>query len=206
MSALFRLLEFHSGSIILDGVDISSIGLDDLRSKLAIINQDPVLFGGTVRSNLDPFGKYDDHQIWQALERALIKDVIEGLEGKLEARVSSNGENFSVGQRQQFCLARAFLRDPKVMVMDEATSSIDNLTDSLIQKAIRVSCVNTTVLTIAHRLNTIMDSDRVMVLDKGKVAEFDRPSILLQNPNSLFTSMVEATGPAVSAQLKKMVK
>jgi len=206
MSALFRLLEFHSGSIILDGVDISSIGLDDLRSKLAIINQDPVLFGGTVRSNLDPFGKYDDHQIWQALERALIKDVIEGLEGKLEARVSSNGENFSVGQRQQFCLARAFLRDPKVLVMDEATSSIDNLTDSLIQKAIRVSCVNTTVLTIAHRLNTIMDSDRVMVLDKGKVAEFDRPSILLQNPNSLFTSMVEATGPAVSAQLKKMVK
>jgi len=125
---------------------------------------------------------------------------------KLEARVSSNGENFSVGQRQQFCLARAFLRDPKVLVMDEATSSIDNLTDSLIQKAIRVSCVNTTVLTIAHRLNTIMDSDRVMVLDKGKVAEFDRPSILLQNPNSLFTSMVEATGPAVSAQLKKMVK
>jgi len=206
MSALFRLIEFAEGTVILDGVDISKIGLDDLRSKLAIINQDPVLFSGTVRSNLDPFNNYQDKDIWEAIELAMMKELIEGLQGKLEAVVSSNGENFSVGQRQQFALARALLRRPKVMIMDEATSSIDNDTDSLIQRAIRIACKDTTVLTIAHRLNTIMDSDRVMVLDKGRIVEFDKPVNLLQNSKSHFTSMVEATGPVVSQQLRQMVK
>ncbi|KAL0484005.1 ATP-binding cassette, subfamily C [Acrasis kona] len=204
MTALFRLVELDTGSIIIDGVDTAQIGLYDLRSKLSIIPQDPVLFSGTVRFNLDPEGVYNDEQIWQALERAHMKDVVDKLPNGLEDFVTEYGENFSVGQRQLFCLARAILLQTRVLVLDEATASVDVETDALIQQTIRQEFADRTVLTIAHRLNTIIDCDRIMVLEKGELAEFDTPKALLNKHDSMFYGLVRQTGKANTKYLKKI--
>nr|QUF59451.1 ATP-binding cassette transporter Abcc1-6-2 [Brachionus angularis] len=191
---LFRILESNYGQIDIDGLNIKTIGLHDLRKKLTIIPQDPVLFSGSLRMNLDPFEEYSNDKIWNALEQAHLKEFIQKLDKKLDFECSEGGENLSVGQRQLICLARALLRKTKILILDEATSSIDHNTDDLIQQTIRAEFKDCTVLTIAHRLNTILDSNRIMVLDKGKIVEFDSPTTLLSNKNTLFYSMASSAG------------
>ncbi|KAG1269716.1 hypothetical protein G6F68_000016 [Rhizopus microsporus] len=192
--SLFRIVEAAKGSIFIDGVDISSLRLFDLRSRLTIIPQDPVLFAGTVRENLDPFGAHDDAQIWQALQHSHLHEHISKLDGKLNAVVLEGGENFSVGQRQLICLARALLRRTTILILDEATAAIDVETDAIIQETIRRQFSHCTILTIAHRINTVMDSDRILVLDKGSIAEFDAPEKLIQDKQSIFYSMAKEAG------------
>ncbi|XP_019620313.1 PREDICTED: multidrug resistance-associated protein 5-like [Branchiostoma belcheri] len=191
--SLFRLVEAASGSISIDDINISTIGLEDLRSKLSIIPQDPVLFVGTVRYNLDPFEQYSDDQIWSALERTHMKQAISGLQLQLEAPVVENGDNFSVGERQLLCMARALLRHSKILMLDEATAAIDPETDNLIQTTIREAFSDCTMLTIAHRLNTVLTCDRILVMEDGEVVEFDSPSSLLADVNSHFYAMMSAT-------------
>ncbi|KAI7871902.1 multi drug resistance-associated protein MRP [Spinellus fusiger] len=192
--SLFRIIEAVKGNIVIDGVDIASLRLFDLRSRLTIIPQDPVLFAGTVRDNLDPFGTSDDNQLWSSLKDAHLQEYISGLDGQLNAVVLEGGENFSVGQRQLICLARALLRRTTVLVLDEATAAIDVETDSIIQETIRRQFSHCTILTIAHRINTVMDSDRILVLDKGEIAELDSPATLLANKESVFYSMAKEAG------------
>ncbi|MGH0134262.1 UNVERIFIED_CONTAM: hypothetical protein FKN15_063193 [Acipenser sinensis] len=189
---LFRLVEPCGGSIKIDGVNINEIGLADLRSKLSIIPQEPVLFSGTVRSNLDPFKQYNEEQVWDALERTHMKECIAQLPLKLDSEVVENGDNFSVGERQLLSVARALLRCCKILILDEATAAMDSETDSLIQETIREAFEDCTTLTIAHRLQTVLSCDRIMVLNQGEVVEFDEPSILLANENSRFCAMLAA--------------
>uniref|UniRef100_A0A8C1SXZ8 ATP-binding cassette sub-family C member 5 n=1 Tax=Cyprinus carpio TaxID=7962 RepID=A0A8C1SXZ8_CYPCA len=196
--ALFRLVELSRGSIIIDGVNIAHIGLEDLRSKLSVIPQEPVLFIGTVRSNLDPWDQYTDAQIWEALEKTHIKDMVSRLPNSLHSEVTDNGENFSVGERQLLCVARALLRHSKILLLDEATAAIDTETDRLIQDTIRSSFSGCSTLVIAHRLNTVLNCDRIMVLDQGQILEFDTPSKLLANENSRFRAMMEAAEETLS--------
>ncbi|KRF85628.1 multidrug resistance-associated protein 1 isoform X8 [Drosophila virilis] len=189
--ALFRIIESAGGKILIDGIDIATMGLHMLRSRLTIIPQDPVLFSGSLRSNLDPFEVKTDDEIWKALELSHLKAFAKSLTAGLNHEISEGGENLSVGQRQLVCLARALLRKTKVLVLDEATAAVDLETDDLIQKTIRSEFRECTVLTIAHRLNTILDSDKVIVLDKGQITEFDAPSALLADPKSAFFSMAK---------------
>uniref|UniRef100_A0A8C3TFS9 Canalicular multispecific organic anion transporter 2 n=1 Tax=Chelydra serpentina TaxID=8475 RepID=A0A8C3TFS9_CHESE len=192
---LFRILEAVKGEIKIDGVRISEIGLHDLRSKITIIPQDPVLFSGTLRMNLDPFNKYSEDEIWKALELSHLKKFVSSKPDMLEYECSEGGENLSVGQRQLVCLARALLRKTRILVLDEATAAIDLETDDLIQMTIRTQFEDCTVLTIAHRLNTIMDYTRVLVLDKGTIAEFDTPSSLIAS-RGVFYGMAKDAGLA----------
>ncbi|KAG6453079.1 multidrug resistance-associated protein 1 isoform X4 [Manduca sexta] len=191
---LFRIVEAMGGKILIDGVDISTIGLHQLRSRITIIPQDPVLFSGTLRMNLDPFEVYTDEEIWRSLEHAHLKTFVQGLQAGLRHEVAEGGENLSVGQRQLVCLARALLRKTPLLVLDEATAAVDLETDELIQKTIRSEFASCTVLTIAHRLNTIMDSTKVMVLDRGQLVEYAPPEQLLQDKNSIFYSMAKDAG------------
>eukprot|EP00039_Didymoeca_costata_P001605 m.53694 g.53694 ORF g.53694 m.53694 type:complete len:1509 (-) comp10879_c0_seq1:1965-6491(-) len=186
MIALFNLIEPANGKILIDGEDISRIGLEDLRSKLTIMPQDAVLFAGTVRSNIDPFDAYDDETLWEALDTSHLKEFIKSLPNRLQDRVVEGGDNFSAGQRQLLCLARAVLRKTKVLVLDEATAACDAETDEKIQKTIRSEFAACTVLTIAHRIKTIMDSDKIMVLEKGKIIEYDTPQNLIASRGSFF--------------------
>ncbi|XP_067669590.1 ATP-binding cassette sub-family C member 4-like isoform X2 [Haliotis asinina] len=197
---LFRLVE-PTGKLMIDGINISDIGLHDLRKTISIIPQDPVLFTGTLRRNLDPFGQHSDSQLWKSLEEVELKPAIEELPGQLETEVSEGGINFSVGQRQLICLARAILRKNKILLIDEATANVDPKTDELIQATIRDKFRQCTVLTIAHRLHTIMDSDRVLVLDEGKIIDFDEPHLLLEKGEGHFYQMVQQTGKTEAEHL-----
>lgn len=192
--SLFRIIEAAGGKIVIDGIDISTIGLHSLRSRLTIIPQDPVLFSGSLRMNIDPFNSYSDDAIWTALEHSHLKTFVKGLSDGLEYKIAEGGENLSVGQRQLLCLARALLRKTKVLILDEATAAIDIETDELIQKTIRTQFKDCTILTIAHRLNTIMDSDRIIVLDSGIIAEFDTVDALMTNKDSIFYGMAKNAG------------
>ncbi|MBW00219.1 Multidrug resistance-associated protein 1, partial [Eschrichtius robustus] len=190
---LFRINESAEGEIIIDDVNIAKIGLHDLRFKITIIPQDPVLFSGSLRMNLDPFSQYSDEEVWTSLELAHLKGFVSALPHKLNHECAEGGENLSVGQRQLVCLARALLRKTKILVLDEATAAVDLETDDLIQSTIRTQFDDCTVLTIAHRLNTIMDYTRVIVLDKGEIRECGPPSGLLQQ-RGLFYSMAKDAG------------
>uniref|UniRef100_A0A673LMQ9 Multidrug resistance-associated protein 4 n=1 Tax=Sinocyclocheilus rhinocerous TaxID=307959 RepID=A0A673LMQ9_9TELE len=205
ISALFRLME-PEGKIIVDRVLTSEIGLHDLRQKMSIIPQDPVLFTGTMRKNLDPFSQHSDRDLWNALEEVQLKAAVEELPNKLETELAESGSNFSMGQRQLVCLARAILRKNRILIIDEATANVDPRTDELIQKTIRDKFKECTVLTIAHRLNTIIDSDRILVLDEGRIHEYDAPHVLLQNQNGIFYKMVQQTGKAEAASLLRTAK
>ncbi|KAL1787419.1 canalicular multispecific organic anion transporter 1 [Sigmodon hispidus] len=191
-NCLFRILESAGGQIIIDGVDIASIGLHDLRGKLTIIPQDPVLFSGSLRMNLDPFNKYSDEEIWKALELAHLKSFVEGLQLRLYHEVTEGGDNLSIGQRQLLCLGRALLRKSKILVLDEATAAVDLGTDNLIQTTIRNEFSHCTVITIAHRLHTIMDSDKIIVLDSGKIVEYGSPEELLSKTGPFYFMAKEA--------------
>ncbi|XP_030627919.1 multidrug resistance-associated protein 7 [Chanos chanos] len=187
--ALFRFTELNQGHILLDGVDVSRVALPLLRSRLAIIPQDPFLFSSSVRDNLDPCGRHSDHRLMDVLEECHLGQVVMRI-GGLNAEVGERGKSFSLGQRQLLCLARALLTEANILCIDEATASVDHKTDMLLQKTIREKFINKTVLTIAHRLNTIMDSDRVMVMQAGKVVEFDTPAALCQTEDSIFQKLL----------------
>ncbi|XP_023226987.1 multidrug resistance-associated protein 4-like [Centruroides sculpturatus] len=205
IAALFRMTE-PTGTITLDGVDIKDIGLRDLRSKISIIPQDPMLFTGPLRRNMDPFNEYSEEMLWKAIEEVQLKEVISKLPGGLDSHLTEGGRNFSVGERQLICLARTILRQNKILVMDEATSNIDKRTDSCLQKIIREKFKSCTVLTIAHRLHTIIDSDRVLVLDAGRVQDFDSPYALLKNVNGIFYNLVKKTGVTSMNELYKIAR
>lgn len=205
LAALFQMARIE-GSIFIDGVNIGVIGLHDLRSKLSIIPQEPVLFSGTIRKNLDPFDQYSDDVLWRALEDVELKPLIGDFTGGLSSKMAEGGSNFSLGQRQLVCLARTIIRNNKILVMDEATANVDPQTDALIQRTIRKKFADCTVLTIAHRLLTVMDSDKVLVMHAGKMVEFDHPHILLENADGYLSHMVAQTGPAMTKTLKSMAK
>ncbi|XP_071557607.1 probable multidrug resistance-associated protein lethal(2)03659 [Temnothorax nylanderi] len=194
IQALFRLADVD-GVIEIDGVNTGQIGLHDLRSKISIIPQEPFLFSGSLRRNLDPFDSYTDDPLWRALEEVELKEM------GLEAHINEGGSNLSVGQRQLVCLARAIVRNNPILVLDEATANVDPRTDELIQTTIRKKFEKCTVLTIAHRLNTVMDSDRILVMDAGSAVEFDHPHVLLQKETSYLKSMVHETGTAMAEAL-----
>ncbi|XP_076311435.1 multidrug resistance-associated protein 1-like isoform X2 [Tachypleus tridentatus] len=196
MLTLFRIIEAEDGFITIDGIDISKIGLHDLRSKLSIIPQDPFLFSGTLRMNLDPFMIHSDEELWKAVEHSHLKEFVSSLEAGLDHKITEGGSNLSVGQRQLVCLARALLRKTSVLILDEATAEVDLETDDLVQATIRREFSGCTILTIAHRISTIMDYNRVMVLDNGQIIEFNSPAALLQDRNSTFYSLVRAAGLA----------
>ncbi|XP_042578213.1 multidrug resistance-associated protein 1-like isoform X3 [Cyprinus carpio] len=189
---IFRILEAAKGKIFIDGINIAEVGLHELRSRITIIPQDPVLFSGSLRMNLDPFDGYTDEDVWRALELAHLKNFVSGLPDKLNHECSEGGENLSLGQRQLVCLARALLRKTKILVLDEATAAVDLETDNLIQSTIRTQFEDCTVLTIAHRLNTIMDYTRVIVMDRGHITEMDSPSDLISQRGQFYRMCREA--------------
>lgn len=200
ISALFHMAKLD-GTIYIDNVDTKKIGLHDLRNKISIIPQEPVLFTATLRDNLDPFHKFHDDSLWSALEEVKLKHAF-----TLDYRIEQGGSNLSVGQRQLVCLARAILQNNKILVLDEATANVDPTTDALVQATIRKKFKDCTVLTIAHRLNTIMDSDKVLIMEQGQVLEYDHPYTLLQDEQGHFSSMIQETGKAMTEQLKQCAK
>lgn len=192
MLCLFRLYELDAGRILIDGLDIARIPLHTLRGRLCLVPQDPVCFAGTLRSNLDPFQEFPETEIWEALDAAGLKEWSESRPGGLEYKVTEFGGNLSQGQRQQLCLARAVLRRPNLLLLDEATSAMDQGTDAQLQETLTREFRDSTVLTIAHRLNTIMHSDQIVLLRQGKVAEIGTPEGLLERPDGEFASMHRA--------------
>lgn len=191
VSALFRMPDPY-GTILIDKVNITTINLQNSRSAMAVIAQDPVLFTGSLRFNLDPFDHHSDDEIWEAIEGASLRSTIENLPEKLDQKLRECGVNLSAGERQLLCLARALLQRSKIIVMDEATANVDYKTDSLIQETIRTKLKDCTVITIAHRLNTIMDYDKILVLENGRVVEFDTPQELLNKPNGVLRQLYQS--------------
>uniref|UniRef100_A0A8C9U1J2 ATP-binding cassette, sub-family C (CFTR/MRP), member 8 n=1 Tax=Scleropages formosus TaxID=113540 RepID=A0A8C9U1J2_SCLFO len=190
--AFFRMVDTFEGQIIIDGIDVAKLPLQTLRSRFSIILQDPILFSGTIRFNLDPEKKVTDGMLWEALEIAQLKPVVKTLPGGLDAMVTEGGENFSQGQRQLFCLARAFVRKSSILIMDEATASIDMATESILQKVVMTAFADRTVVIIAHRVHTILNADLVIVMKRGTILEYDRPEVLLEREDSAFASFVRA--------------
>uniref|UniRef100_A0A7N2M9F6 ABC-type xenobiotic transporter n=1 Tax=Quercus lobata TaxID=97700 RepID=A0A7N2M9F6_QUELO len=187
---LFQIVELAAGQIMIDGINISVLGLPDLRSRLSIIPHDPTMFEGTVRSNLEPLEEYTDEKIREALDKCQLGDEVRKKEGKLDSTVSENGENWSVGQRQLVCLGRVLLKKSKVLVLEEATASVDTATDNLIQRTLKQHFSNCTVITIAHRITSVLDSDMVLLLNNGLIEEHDSPTRLLENKSSSFAQLV----------------
>ncbi|KAA0724210.1 ATP-binding cassette sub-family C member 8 [Triplophysa tibetana] len=190
--AFFRMVDTFEGQIIIDDIDIAKLPLQTLRSRFSIILQDPFLFSGTIRFNLDPEMKATDSMLWEALEIAQLKPVVKTLPGGLDAIITEGGENFSQGQRQLFCLARAFVRKSSILIMDEATASIDMATESILQKVVMTAFADRTVVTIAHRVHTILNADQVIVMKRGVILEYDKPEVLLNQEDSVFASFVLA--------------
>ncbi|XP_071455801.1 probable multidrug resistance-associated protein lethal(2)03659 [Hetaerina americana] len=205
IATLLRLGYIEEGTITIDGVNTCHIHLETLRSNISVIPQDPVLFSGTLRSNLDPFQEYADHLLWKALEDVELKEIASETNG-LDTVILEGGRNISVGQRQLLCLARALLRQNQILLLDEATANVDPRTDALIQQTIREKFANCTVITVAHRLNTVIDYDRVLVLNEGKLVEFNHPHILLQNRDGLFYKMIQQTGINMARNLARMAE
>ncbi|KXZ48458.1 hypothetical protein GPECTOR_27g628 [Gonium pectorale] len=203
LMALFRMFELAYGRIVIDGLNIAQIKLQKVRAGIAIIPQEPVMFKGTVRSNLDPFGEAPDAELWRALELVHLKEAVTEL-GGLDSAVAEGGSNFSLGQKQLVCMARCVLKPTRILVLDEATAAMDLQTDSLIQKTIRKAFSERTTVTIAHRLDTIIFSDRILAMASGQLKEFAPPTQLLENPASFFTKLVEDTGPHASKMLRRM--
>lgn len=203
--SIFRMAK-NEGQILIDGIDIETIGLHDLRKQISIIPQDAILFSGSLRFNLDPFGERTDDELWLALEQVELKAVVMALPGAIDSKVYDGGSNFSAGQRQLICLARAILRNNKILILDEATANVDSETDALIQQTIRNRFADCTVITIAHRLNTIMDSDKVLVLDAGELMEFGHPFELINKPGGFFKQLLDQTGAAAATALTLLAK
>jgi ABC-type multidrug transport system fused ATPase/permease subunit len=191
VSALFRMPD-PLGSILIDKINIKSLNIQDSRRAMAVIAQDPVLFTGPLRFNLDPFDHHSDEEIWEALDGASLRSTIENLPEKLDQKLMECGVNLSAGERQLLCLARALLQKSKIIVMDEATANVDYKTDSLIQETIRTKLKECTVITIAHRLNTIMDYDKILVLENGRLVEFDTPQNLLAKANGVLRQLYQS--------------
>jgi len=195
--ALFRIINPAEGSITIDGINTIDMHLSTIRSALTIIPQEPTLFTGSLRYNIDPVNRYSDEEIWSALKLTHLDSVVHELPGELDGIVAEGGDNFSVGQRQLICMVRALLRHSRIICMDEATASVDIQTDCLIQEMIRSQFQDCTIITVAHRLHTIMDSDRVMTLRDGRLVEFDKPlNLIRKHPDGLFAGMVAATNDA----------
>lgn len=192
-SCLFRLRELRSGKIMIGNKNIGELNLRTLRRGITVIPQEPMLISESIRENLDPYGEYSDEECWDVLSTVQLKDSVSKLDGKLGFKITSGGANFSIGERQLFCLARALLKKTKILLVDEATANVDPETDSIIQKIIRKEFHDCTTLTIAHRLNTIVDSDKVLVLDSGEVREYATPADLLDDKNSVFHKMASET-------------
>uniref|UniRef100_M4ASS9 ATP-binding cassette, sub-family C (CFTR/MRP), member 9 n=1 Tax=Xiphophorus maculatus TaxID=8083 RepID=M4ASS9_XIPMA len=190
--AFFNMVDIFEGRIVIDGIDICKLPLQTLRSRLSIILQDPVLFSGSIRFNLDPERMCTDDRLWEALEIAQLKNMVKSLPGGLDAVVTEGGENFSVGQRQLFCLARAFVRKSSILIMDEATASIDMATENILQKVVMTAFADRTVVTIAHRVHTILTADLVIVMKRGNILEYDTPDTLLEQEDGMFASFVKA--------------
>ncbi|XP_026778605.1 ATP-binding cassette sub-family C member 9 isoform X2 [Pangasianodon hypophthalmus] len=190
--AFFNMVDVFEGKIIIDGIDICKLPLHTLRSRLSIILQDPVLFSGSIRFNLDPECTCTDDRLWEALEIAQLKNMVKALPGGLDAVVTEGGENFSVGQRQLFCLARAFVRKSSILIMDEATASIDMATENILQKVVMTAFADRTVVTIAHRVHTILTADLVIVMKRGNILEYGKPEALMEQEDGMFASFVKA--------------
>ncbi|KAJ8046336.1 ATP-binding cassette sub-family C member 9 [Holothuria leucospilota] len=196
MLSLLRCVDVYKGSILVDGLDISKVPLRTLRTRISVIPQDPTLFRGKVRYNLDPDGLKSDIDLWETLDMVRMKDAVEQMEKGLEEEIYEGGGNLSVGQRQLFCIARAYLRDSKIVIMDEATSSVDFETDQLLQAVMKKVFKHKTIITIAHRISTIMDADLVLVMEDGLLVEYGHPAELLLLKEGVFSSLVNATaGP-----------
>ena len=202
VSALFRMPQ-PTGQVIIDDVDIGKINIQSARRAMSVITQNPILFTGSLRINLDPFQEYSDQELWEALEEASLKNMVEKLPKQLREEIKECGANFSVGERQLLCLARALLKRSKIIIMDEATANVDYKTDQLIQETIHTKSKHCTVITIAHRLNTIIHYDRVLVLENGQVVEYDKPEILLQNERGQFSRLYRHGGYGNNVDGKK---
>lgn len=186
-----------TGHVIIDGVDICDVNLQRSRQAMSVITQNPFLFTGSLRMNLDPFDEHDDRELWDALEQASLKSMVKMLPRQLNEEIKECGANFSAGERQLLCLAHALLKKNKIIVMDEATANVDCKTDQLIQETIRNKFKHCTVITIAHRLNTIIDYDRVLVMENGQAVEYDKPENLLRNDKGQFSRLYHGQGNIV---------
>ena len=206
LQVLFRLVNPEKGTVYLDGVDYMKIGLQNLRKQLSVIPQTPVLFAASIRDNLDPFKLSTDEELIQALEEVQLKDIILEYENGIYTEVKGDGIILSAGQKQLLCLARVVIRKNRIIMMDEATANVDNETDRIIQETIKNKFENCTLLVIAHRIRTIIQSDKIIVVDSGKCKEYGTPFELYNIEDSLFRNMIYHTGPEESEYLVNCIK